>query len=366
MLKPKYVSLTHTDDNKHWIIFDIHNFVQRIVTDDELKVLGEVGLLLDRVTGNKELIDRICIEYPKVGVLRRRCLLCGKPFTCVLVSSDGNEYGYSSYYPNRMCWIKLNPVDNVIAFPAIVTEVGSLASLFRKPMSSHTTFSVIDNDKAFVVIKDGDVSVEYCRKNPEGLDSAEIRYSKNFAGSIKIEATRWSLTSGAGLSKVFKTAPVPVTDVSVNFEAGRALYLSDLFTSLSSLRSARFNSSAESWRRVRSIAGMFQTCSSLESVDWGSSEILVHGLSALFNGCSSLESMDLSKFRFTEETRANNLFLGCSSLTHVKLSESINFISPWNCRKAFASCPKLRKDCVEGLIEGSGLANSFDNRSAFR
>ncbi len=75
MLKPKYVSLTHTDDNKHWIIFDIHNFVQRIVTNDELKVLGEVGLLLDRVTGNKELIDRICIEYPKVGVLRRRCLL---------------------------------------------------------------------------------------------------------------------------------------------------------------------------------------------------------------------------------------------------------------------------------------------------
>lgn len=308
MLKPKYVSLTHTDDNKHWIIFDIHNFVQRIVTNDELKVLGEVGLLLDRVTGNKELIDRICIEYPKVGVLRRRCLLCGKPFTCVLVSSDGNEYGYSSYYPNRMCWIKLNPVDNVIAFPAIVTEVGSLSSLFRKPMSSHTTFSVIDNDKAFVVIKDGDVSVEYCRKNQEGLDSAEIRYSENFAGSIKIEATRWSLTSGAGLSKVLRTAPVPVTDISVNFEAGRALYLSDLFTSLSSLRSARFNSSAESWRRVRSIAGMFQACSLLESVDWGSSEILVHGLSALFNGCSSLESMDLSKFRFTEETRANNLF----------------------------------------------------------
>lgn len=59
-------------------------------------------------------------------------------------------------------------------------------------------------------------------------------------------------------------------------------------------------------------------------------------------------------------------FLGCSSLTHVKLSESINFISPWNCHKAFASCPKLRKDCVEGLIDGSGLANSFDNRSVFR
>ena len=91
------------------------------------------------------------------------------------------------------------------------------------------------------------------------------------------------------------------------------------------------------------MKGMFFGCVSLETVDWGSSEILVPELRHLFYNCVLLENIDLSNFRFTEETSVGSLFYNCSSLTHVKLHESVNIIHKNNCFKSFANCQKLKK-----------------------
>lgn len=357
MLEPKYVGISRTDDKKYRVIFDIRNFVQRIVTSDEFRAISEVGLLTSKVNSSKELFDCICKEYPRAGVLRRRCLLCGQPFVCVLSASNGNKYAYSSYYPNQLFWIKFNRVDNVIVFPAVVTGIRSLSSLF-KPQSEVFMGAPITNSD-YVVIRDGEVSMEHYVGKTVVYSLEDTRYSKNFSGSVKIKAIRWSMQDGVGLSILLGNAPVPVMDVSVNFEAGRTLCLDNLLQDLSWLRNVRFNSSSESWQRVRSMQGMFSGCTSLKEVDWGSSEILTTDLRDLFSKCVCLKNVDLSSFRFTEETQVGRLCYGCSTLTHVKLHESANCIDKRHCFKPFANCPKLKRDGIEGLIEGSAITNSF-------
>ena len=357
MLEPKYVGISRTDDNKCWVIFDIHNFVQRIVTNDEFRAIAEVDLLLRKVNSSKELFDCICEEYPRVGALRRRCLLCGQPFVCVLSASNGNEYAYSSHYPNQLFWVKLNRVDNVIVFPAVITGIQSLSSLFKPQSEVYVGAPITASD--YVVIRDGEVSTEHYAGKTVVYSLEDTRYSNNFSNSVKIEAIRWSMQDGLGLSILLGNASVPVTDVSINFEAGKTLYLDKLFQALSRLRNVRFSSSSKSWRRVQTMEDMFFGCVSLETVDWGSSEILVPELRHLFYNCVSLENIDLSNFRFTEETSVGSLFYNCSSLTHVKLHESVNIIHKNNCFKPFTNCRKLKRKGIEGLIEGSAITNSF-------
>lgn len=357
MLEPKYVGIARTDDGQNWVIFDVHNFVQRIVTNDEFRAISEVGLLLRKVNSSKELIDCICEEHPRVGALRRRCLLCGQPFVCVLSASNGDEYAYSSHYPNQLFWVKLNQVDNVIVFPAVVTGIQSLSSLFKPQSEVYVGAPITAGD--YVAIRDGVVSMEYYAGKTVAYSLEGTSYSNNFSSSVEIEATRWSIQDGLGLSILLGNAPVPVTDVSINFEAGRTLCLDKLFQALSRLRNVRFSSSSKSWRRVQTMEGMFFGCVSLEAVDWGSSEILVPELRHLFYNCVSLENIDLSNFRFTEETSVGSLFYNCSSLTHVKLPESINCVTKSNCFKVFANCKKLKRNGIEGLIVGSAITSSF-------
>ena len=72
---------------------------------------------------------------------------------------------------------------------------------------------------------------------------------------------------------------------------------------------------------VTNMSSMFQSCSSLESLDLRSFNTAnVTNMSSMFLLCSSLESLDLGSFNTEEVTSMSSMFQSCSSLQSLDLS----------------------------------------------
>jgi len=93
--------------------------------------------------------------------------------------------------------------------------------------------------------------------------------------------------------------------------------------------------------RIKSMYGMFENCSSLESLDLsGFNTKMVADMGCMFMGCSSLESLDLSGFNTEKVTNMREMFMGCSSLTSLDLS-NFNTDNVTAMAYMFGSCSSL-------------------------
>jgi len=117
---------------------------------------------------------------------------------------------------------------------------------------------------------------------------------------------------------------------------GQMFYLCQSLTSLD-LRS--FNTA-----NVEYMNYMFYGCSSLTSLNVSSFDTKnVTAMSDMFNGCSSLTSLDVSSFNTANVTNMSYMFHGCSSLTSLALDvNSFNTANVTNMSHMFASCTSLK------------------------
>jgi surface protein len=92
---------------------------------------------------------------------------------------------------------------------------------------------------------------------------------------------------------------------------------------------------------VTNMAHMFNTCSSLTSLDLSSfNTSKVTEMRVMFCNCSSLMSLDLSSFNTSNVTNMFNIFGGCSSLTSLDLS-SFNTSNVTDMGRMFYGCSRL-------------------------
>lgn len=109
-----------------------------------------------------------------------------------------------------------------------------------------------------------------------------------------------------------------VIDVSMRNYAFRDL--TSTFYGMKNMRSVRGLENMDV-SQVTNMAGMFDNCSSLTSLDlssWDTSNL--DFMNFAFEGCSSLESLNVSGWKTDKVTSMKWLFLGCSSLKHLDLS----------------------------------------------
>ena len=94
--------------------------------------------------------------------------------------------------------------------------------------------------------------------------------------------------------------------------------------------------------QVTDMSGMFNSCSSLTSIDFSSFDTSkVTNMNRMFSGCSSLTSLDLSSFDTSKVTDMSCMFWSCKSLTSIDFS-SFDTSQVTSMSKMFFGCSSLR------------------------
>ena len=86
---------------------------------------------------------------------------------------------------------------------------------------------------------------------------------------------------------------------------------------------------------------MFSGCSSLEKLSISMQTDAVKDMSYMFNGCSSLEELDISKFNTELVTNMSYMFNSCSSLTKITGIDSIKTTNVTNMNSMFKDCSSM-------------------------
>lgn len=113
------------------------------------------------------------------------------------------------------------------------------------------------------------------------------------------------------------------------------------------LRSISFSNLNTS--KVKSMQGMFDECTSLETLDWGSFDTSnVTTMALMFRNCGQLASIDLSGFKTGNVNSINQMFQGCTSLTELDLS-GFDTSSLVSMSTAFGDCTSLTSINLNGF-----------------
>ena len=125
-----------------------------------------------------------------------------------------------------------------------------------------------------------------------------------------------------------------------NLPTARVTYMHGMFNSCSSLKSLDLRSFDT--KNVTGMGQMFYGCTSLTSLDLRSFNTAnVTDMSYMFHGCSSLTSLDVSSFNTANVEYMNCMFDGCTSLTSLNL-RSFNTANVTNMSYMFAGCTSLK------------------------
>ena len=137
----------------------------------------------------------------------------------------------------------------------------------------------------------------------------QVVFDPSFANVRPISTSLWF----AGMSHLKSIAGMAYLNTSNVTSMGNMF---ESCSSLTSLDLSGFNTS-----NVRGMASMFYDCSNLTSLDLSSFNTSnVTGMDGMFYGCSGLTSLDLSGFNTSNVTKMYNMFQGCSGLTSLDLS----------------------------------------------
>ena len=138
----------------------------------------------------------------------------------------------------------------------------------------------------------------------------------------------------------FNFANLTIIEGIKNLNTSNVTDMSGMFNSCSSLTSldlSNFNTS-----KVTNMDGMFSGCSSLTSLDLSNFDTSnVTDMSGMFDSCSSLTSLDLSNFNTSKVTNMVYIFYDCSSLTSLDLS-NFDTSKVTNMQYMFYGCSSLK------------------------
>ena len=145
------------------------------------------------------------------------------------------------------------------------------------------------------------------------LGFSDLENLTTIEGLSNIDTSEW--TSMAGMFEGCKS--LTSLDLS-HFDTSNVTMMVHMFYDCSSLKSLDLGNFDTS--KVTIVMGMFQNCSSLESLNINGMVLPnVCDMQYMFSGCSSLKTLDLSSLKAPIAFYLSNLFAGCTSLTSLDL-----------------------------------------------
>lgn len=166
------------------------------------------------------------------------------------------------------------------------------------------------------------------------------------AGMQRVDTTGGIQAEGSGEIGVYQSgtavciAPVENDKAELYAPENCSYFLrgGEKYTNLA-LRSINFSNLNTS--KVKSMQGMFDECTSLETLDWGSFDTSnVTTMAQMFRNCGQLALIDLREFKTGKVNSINQMFQGCTSLTALDLS-GFDTSSLERMTTAFGGCKSL-------------------------
>ena len=161
---------------------------------------------------------------------------------------------------------------------------------------------------------------EVAFKNTNNKDSSSISFKSTFSCCYSLEYLNLDLFEKKSITKIdfmfnkcYKLKSIDLT----KFETSQVTSISYLFCNCTSLKS--IDIIHLDLTNVIDMSYVFSFCSSLESIDLSNFDTSkARTIGGLFFKCSSLKSIELNRYPINI-TSINDLFNGCTSLSHVKL-----------------------------------------------
>ena len=203
---------------------------------------------------------------------------------------------------------------------------------------------IIDKNKMWTALQGLSASNPTTLSFVKGSDAAGMRRVDTTGGGIQAE--------GSGEIGVYQSgtavciAPVENDKAELYAPQDCSYFLYGKYTKLA-LGSISFSNLNTS--KVESMYGMFDECTSLETLDWGSFDTSnVTTMALMFRNCGQLASIDLSGFKTGNVNSINQMFQGCTSLTELDLS-GFDTSSLERMSTAFGDCTSLTSINLNGF-----------------
>lgn len=224
---------------------------------------------------------------------------------------------------------------------------------------------IIDKNKMWTALQGRSASNPTTLSFVKGSDVAEMQ---------RVDTTGGIQAEGSGEIGVYQRgtavciAPVENDKAELYAPQDCSYFLYGKYTKLA-LGSISFSNLNTS--KVKSMQGMFDECTSLETLDWGSFDTSnVTTMMLMFRKCGQLASIDLSGFKTGNVISINQMFQDCTSLTELDLS-GFDTSSLEKMSTAFGGCASLtsinlngfsasKVEIMQGVFDGCTSLTSLD------
>lgn len=201
-------------------------------------------------------------------------------------------------------------------------------------------------------------------------ENTEICYSKNrnIISAIFEDGSETSIPTGSSQMRLSHTFHKPGRHTVWLRPSGDATSLDNLFNTGSYSSKSKLSGADLSHAYlagIKSLAGMFDGCSVLESCTIGKlTATALKSIRRMFRGCSSLKSVDIASLQTDNITDMSGLFYGCASLPDICLN-GFSTKSATNMKEMFYGCKSLKSPDLTGFGTSSvtDMSNMFSNCS---
>ena len=197
----------------------------------------------------------------------------------------------------------------------------------------------------------------YYWSNAENLE-VHTDASNMFNGFSKVEDIEIDFTgaNSSTIAGMFQNCSSLKSIDLTNFNTSYVTDMTGLFSDCTSLTSIKFG--AFDTYRTTNMTAMFSNCISLETLDLSSFYTLnVTNMTAMFNNCISLKNINLSSFNTSNVTNMTAMFNGLSSIEEIDI-KSFSSSSVTSAGSMFTNCPKLKTIYATSDFDLTGLSTT--------
>lgn len=187
--------------------------------------------------------------------------------------------------------------------------------------------------------------------NVEYVDQAVglFRFSSKISDSITSQMKKWNLKNCTMIDMFMGGTAITNTDFMAEWKLPKAYRCTAMFDSCKSMVSADLSDVFD--ETLEDATNMFLDCTSLKSVNWGTTKLNGLKTAGGMFARSGIESIDLSGLFGTNLQNCENMFLDCKSVVTIDLSDN-QLYSVKNGSGMFGRCSNLKTIYVSNDFTG--------------
>ena len=268
------------------------------------------------------------------------------------VLTEGSNSATSKFFNSSLCPIKKESVEKITFLPTLKVgdNIGSWDA--SKEKNGTVVAWYTDNDgNGLYELNIGGAGKVYFPENSRYL-FGYFTNLKSISFGEEIENKYVSYVDSSEVTNMYmlfyQSKNVENLDLR-GFNTSKVENIGYMFRGCSAVKTIDLSTASTS--SVTNAENLFSECTSLTNVTFGSDFTLskVSSLLSMFNSCSSLISVDLSTLNVSNITSIGSMFDGCTSLTNINFGNNFNTTNVSNMSYLFRNCKSLTSLDIRNL-----------------